>query len=82
MGGHQSPSCRAFIRTLFQSAANLVILPIQDICGYGCDTRMNEPGTTANNWVFRMTRDGLLQIDVDWYNRINHLYHRKALSVI
>jgi len=82
IGGHQSPSCRAFIRTLFQSAANLVILPIQDICGYGCDTRMNEPGTTANNWVFRMTRDGLLQIDVDWYNRINHLYHRKALSVI
>ena len=82
VGGHQSPSCRAFIRTLFQSAANLVILPIQDICGYGKDTRMNEPGTTANNWVFRMTQEGLSQIDVEWYSHINQLYQRKEQSVI
>ncbi len=82
IGGHQSPSCRAFIRTLFQSAANLVILPIQDVCGYGSDTRMNEPGTVKNNWVFRMTREGLSQIDVDWYNHINQLYQRKEPSVI
>ena len=82
IGGHQSPSCRAFIRTLFQSTANLVILPIQDICGYGRDTRMNEPGTKVNNWVFRMTREGLSQIDVDWYNHINQLYQRKEHSVI
>lgn len=76
IGGHQSPSCRAFIRTLFQSAANLVILPIQDVCGYGKDTRINEPGTTANNWVFRMTREGLSAIDADWYKTLNHLYKR------
>jgi 4-alpha-glucanotransferase len=82
IGGHQSPSCRAFIRTLFQSAANLVILPIQDVCGYGSDTRMNEPGTKERNWVFRMTREGLSQIDVNWYNHINQLYQRKDSSVI
>lgn len=76
IGGHHSPSCRAFIRTLFQSAANLVILPIQDVCGYGSDTRMNEPGTIKNNWVFRMTREGLSLIDVDWYSHLNLLYHR------
>lgn len=77
IGGHHSSSCRAFIRTLFQSAANLVILPIQDLCGYGSDTRMNKPGTTKNNWVFRMTREGLAAIDVDWYDHLNQLYHRK-----
>ncbi len=77
IGGHRSPSCRAFIRTLFQSAANLVVLPIQDVCGYGNDTRMNEPGTIKNNWVFRMTREGLSQIDVAWYDRLNLLYQRK-----
>nr|WP_320025482.1 4-alpha-glucanotransferase [uncultured Acetobacterium sp.] len=76
LGGHQSPSCRAFIRTLFQSVANLVMLPIQDVCGYGNDTRINEPGTTTNNWVFRMTRDGLNQIDVDWFKNLNRLYWR------
>lgn len=76
IGGHQSPSCRAFIRTLFQSVANLVILPIQDVCGFGEDTRMNEPGTTGNNWVFRMTKDGLAEIDTDWFKKINLLYKR------
>lgn len=77
LGGHQSPSCRAFIRTLFQSAANLVILPIQDVCGYGQDTRINKPGTTKNNWLFRMTREGLALIDNDWYDHLNQLYQRK-----
>ena len=78
IGGHQSPSCRSFIRTLFQSSANLVILPIQDVCGYGSDTRLNEPGTTENNWVFRMTREGLNQIDTDWFKNLNCLYHRSS----
>lgn len=76
IGGHQSPSCRAFIRTLFQSVANLVMLPIQDVCGYGSDTRLNEPGTIKNNWVFRMTREGLNQIDTDWFKNLNRLYQR------
>lgn len=76
IGGARSFSCRAFIRTLFQSVANLVILPIQDVCGFGEDTRFNEPGTTGNNWVFRMTRQGLAEIDTDWYKKLNLLYKR------
>ncbi|AFA49038.1 4-alpha-glucanotransferase MalQ [Acetobacterium woodii DSM 1030] len=76
IGGYQSPSCRAFIRTLFQSVANLVMLPIQDLCGYGSDTRINKPGTTENNWIFRMTREELSNIDTDWFNQLNHLYRR------
>lgn len=77
IGGYQSPSCRAFIGTLFQSVANLVILPIQDLCGYGGDTRINKPGTTKSNWIFRMTGEGLSNIDTDWFNQLNHLYKRR-----
>lgn len=76
IGGPQSSSCHAFIRTLWQSAANLVILPIQDVCGYGEDTKMNQPGTTQGNWVFRMTKEGLFLVDTSWMKHMNTLYHR------
>ena len=76
-GGFQSPSCRAFIRTLWQSVANLVILPIQDICGFGKDTRMNEPGTTGGNWTFRMTHKNMSLIDTEWMKKLNETYKRR-----
>lgn len=77
IGGHQSPSCRAFIRTLWQSVADWVILPIQDICGYGENTKMNQPGTAQGNWAFRMTKEGLSSVDVQWMKYMNALYHRR-----
>lgn len=84
IGGHQSPSCRVFfIRTLFQSTANLVILPIQDVCGYGRDTRMNEPGTKVNNWFFRMTRrDYLKSMLIGIITSINSINERALCHLI
>lgn len=35
------------------SPANLVILPMQDVLGFGNDCRLNTPGTTTNNWQWR-----------------------------
>ncbi len=78
IGGAYSPACRSIIKTLWKSPANLVILPIQDLCGYGGDTIINKPGTIENNWEFRMTKEGLLTIDEEWYKHINTLYHRNA----
>ncbi|KNZ42105.1 4-alpha-glucanotransferase [Acetobacterium bakii] len=78
VGGPQSPSCRSFIRSLWQSAANLVIIPIQDVCGYGDDTRMNQPGTARGNWSFRMTKEGLSSVDILWMKDLNRLYHRTS----
>ena len=37
-GGTQSESCRVALRTLWQSPAQLVIAPVQDLCGFGADT--------------------------------------------
>lgn len=78
IGGACSPSCRSMIKTLWRSPANLVILPIQDLCGYGEDTIINEPGTVGNNWKFRMTKEGLGTIDEEWYKKINYLYYRHS----
>ncbi|MEM4658175.1 MAG: 4-alpha-glucanotransferase [Candidatus Methanosuratincola sp.] len=43
-----------FIRVLFMSVANLVILPMQDILGLGQEARMNTPSKTQGNWEWRL----------------------------
>lgn len=75
-GGVRSKSCRAVIRTLWMSGANTVIIPIQDMLGYGGDTRMNIPGTSTGNWVVRFSKEDLDSIDDDWYKELNRLYRR------
>ncbi len=75
-GGTHSQSCRAIIKTLWMSHADVVIIPIQDMLGYGGDTRMNTPGTIDGNWMVRFTREDFAAIDNDWYAKINRLYYR------
>ena len=75
-GGAHSPACRAFIRCLWQSSAKLAIVPIQDLCGYGGDTKMNRPGRAEGNWTFRITDESLQSIDTDWLLEMNRIYKR------
>lgn len=37
------------------SVANISILPMQDVLGFGNDCRMNTPGTTSGNWQWRFS---------------------------
>lgn len=76
MGGAKSPVLRAVFETLWQTSACMTILPIQDVCGYGTDTRMNLPGEAKGNWEFRMTEQALRQIDTAYFRRINERYGR------
>ncbi|WKY42896.1 4-alpha-glucanotransferase [Eubacteriaceae bacterium ES2] len=76
IGGFKSASCRAMIETIWKSHANLTILPIQDLCGFGSDTIINKPGTVKTNWSFRITEDALAMIDHDWFYNLNRLYQR------
>lgn len=46
----------AFIRLALASRAKLAVIPIQDILGLGNEARMNLPGTTGGNWLFRIDR--------------------------
>jgi 4-alpha-glucanotransferase len=41
------------IRLALSSIAELAIIPLQDILGFGDDCRMNIPGTCDNNWRWR-----------------------------
>lgn len=64
------PNCsinKAWIRALYMSGASLVIIPVQDLLGYGADTRTNIPGTAEGNWTFRVHPDALRHIDFGFY---------------
>ncbi len=75
-GGAQNPAIFAVLRTLWASNAGLVVAPIQDLLGYGGDTKMNRPGVAAGNWSFRLVNDALNQFDPAPYAKLNFLYGR------
>lgn len=66
----------SILRTIFMSNAGIVILPIQDLLGYGSDTRLNIPGKADGNWQFRITKEQLDGIDRQKFKRLNELYRR------
>ncbi len=75
-GGHYSPSCRAVIEAVWRSSARTAIVAVQDMCGYGKDARMNIPGTSEDNWSFRIGQEGLDGIDRRYFAEINRVYRR------
>ncbi len=75
-GNEWTNGCPDIIRTLFASSAGLVIFPIQDILGYGSDTRLNIPGKADGNWQYRITAEQLNGIDTVKYRELNNLYKR------
>lgn len=44
------------IRSLMLSKAEIVITPVQDVLSLGSSARMNTPGTTEKNWVWRVDK--------------------------
>ncbi len=44
----------ALVKSVLQSAAETVILPLQDYMGLGSEGRINTPSTLGKNWVWRL----------------------------
>lgn len=78
--GYTSPDWNsgysAIIRSIFASHADTVILPIQDLLGYGSDTRLNIPGKADGNWQYRVTKEQINSIDINRWKKLNYLYRR------
>lgn len=64
------------IRTLFASAAGIVIVPVQDVLLYGADTRLNTPGKADGNWAYRVTKEQIMSAEREKFARYNSLYKR------
>ena len=54
LGPHHEPLNWSFIRLLYASVADVVIIPMQDVLGLGSEARMNLPGSDNGNWRWRM----------------------------
>lgn len=72
-----SPIHWDFIRMAYASVADLVIVPLQDVLGFGSDCRMNIPGTSEGNWRWRCAARFLndeiaraLRDEVMFFNRL------------
>ncbi|TWU56520.1 4-alpha-glucanotransferase [Rubripirellula tenax] len=51
------------IESVYQSASDTAIVPIQDFLGLGNEARMNMPGKANDNWAWRL-QDGMITDDV------------------
>lgn len=65
-----------FIRGAWASVAYLAIAPMQDILGLGNETRMNFPGTTKNNWLWRMQAGSTNETLAEKIKELTLLYGR------
>lgn len=74
--------CEKIMRIMLQSHADTVIFPIQDIFIYGKDTRMNTPGTSEDNWAYRITAEQLKAVDTSKFKKLNKLYSRTVDCVV
>jgi len=64
------------IRLALGSTAALAIIPLQDVLGFGTDCRMNTPGTTENNWLWRCAAGGLTEETSRWLRGETQFYAR------
>ncbi|MDX1992063.1 MAG: 4-alpha-glucanotransferase [bacterium] len=64
------------MRVGMSSVAHTCVIPMQDILGYGEDTRMNTPGKEGGNWGWRFTADALNHPGKDRLAYLTRLYGR------
>ena len=76
IGGKEAISTKKMAHDVLSSSARVAILPIQDLTGYGADTRINTPGEPDGNWEMRITMTTLDDVDVGYYRYLISKYGR------
>lgn len=67
---------RGFIRGLYATPADTVIVPVQDWLGMSSTARMNLPGTAEGNWGWRVSRRALSSRLAEEMRALAQLYRR------
>ncbi|MDP9351224.1 MAG: 4-alpha-glucanotransferase [Chloroflexota bacterium] len=65
-----------FIRLAHASAAELAIVPVQDVLGLGSEARMNIPGEGEHNWAWRLPPAALTPQHAKRLRDLTELYDR------
>jgi len=66
----------AAIKTIMQSCADTVIIPMQDILKLGSEARMNVPSVVGGNWLFRIKEEVLTNKLAENLADVTHTYRR------
>ena len=67
---------REFIRLLMRSAADTIVLPMQDLLGLGAEARMNQPATRKGNWEWRLKPEMLTSEVFEELEDMTEIYGR------
>ena len=71
-----SPINQDLIYLALSSIANLAIIPLQDLLGFGSDCRMNTPGVANGNWQWRCAPEFLTDERATWLKTMTHRFSR------
>ncbi|ELR73637.1 4-alpha-glucanotransferase (amylomaltase) [Fulvivirga imtechensis AK7] len=63
-------------RMALSSVADLAILPVQDVLGLGEEAIMNRPGTSTDNWSWRLNPELLTEALAGQLKELNDIYGR------
>lgn len=59
------------IQAIWNSLAQITIVPLQDLLGLGTEARMNFPGRPRGNWEWRFGEAELTNGRADWMRKLN-----------
>jgi len=65
------------IRLAMMSAADTVIIPLQDVLALGEEARMNRPSTARDNWEWRLLPEQLQSSAGDFLQQFTYRYGRE-----
>jgi len=68
-----------FVRTGYESVANLAVFSLPDLLSLGSEARFNTPGVAAGNWQWRYSTDQLESLQstaAPYLSELNELYGR------
>jgi len=66
------------IRLAWASVACTAVVPMQDLLGLGSEARMNLPGTTVNNWMWRAKKNDFTPELAERLAGLTELYGRNS----
>jgi 4-alpha-glucanotransferase len=76
--GQAKDAAHAFMNLAWSSRAALSVAPLQDLLNLGSEARMNVPGSTEGNWVWRCTEDMLSDRAFAWLCDMTRATDRSA----
>lgn len=67
---------RELVYLAMSSVAVLSVIPMQDVLGFGNDCRMNTPGTTSGNWIWRCAPEYFTSENAGWLHEQARFFNR------